>query len=300
MEAIKITERLLTYLDQNNGLKGQIHSVFDGAFNVVDENNLLIGVLSKLKDLAPFSIQVNVENFNHKKIEQGQEVYFKNHQMVFTNRKLKLQMKQPDVIPLNLNILNDTRGCSEEKLDTMKAYILKYGSKSGIAELVEYIDFEGDMIVLNGKPMLNEYSIFIKERLLEILNLLKQREMESFINYVVKIVGFGPGLTPSADDFLSGIIAVLYIKKMLSPDQLSQIHAVCKCKTTKISEDMIYNTTEGYVSYNSKKLLEAMFDTLNMAIEQEILNVIQIGSTSGTDFLFGVFCMTSLIRKKEA
>ena len=51
MEVIRITEELLSYLDKHDKITGNIHSVFEGAFNILDENNRLIGVLSSKKDL---------------------------------------------------------------------------------------------------------------------------------------------------------------------------------------------------------------------------------------------------------
>ncbi|MCG8549598.1 MAG: DUF2877 domain-containing protein, partial [Desulfobacterales bacterium] len=106
--------------------------------------------------------------------------------------------------------------------------------------------------------------------------------------------------SPSSDDFLSGMIIVMHCMKLLEAEDIHKIYEICVGKTTTISEEMIHYTTLGYVSNNSKILIESLFDDDEEMIENEIINVMQIGSTSGTDFLFGVYCMASLILEREA
>ena len=182
----------------------------------------------------------------------------------------------------------------------MKKLIIDCGSDAGISGLIRYIDFGKSITCREEDDGLNDYSIFIRERLIELLQSTMTFEMNIFLSHVKKIVGFGPGLTPSSDDFLSGMIIVMHCMKLLGAQDIHKIYEICVGKTTTISEEMIHYTTLGYVSNNSKILIESLFDDDEEMIENEIINVMQIGSTSGTDFLFGVYCMASLILEREA
>lgn len=301
MEAIRVTASLMDYLDQHKALTGHIHSVFDGAFNIIDSDDQLIGVLSNKKELSPFGLQVNKDSFHQLGLEQGQSIAVESGHINFDKRKFKVNLQRAQVVDLRLEIVHKkTYEGLNDKLDQLKELILELGSKSGIAPLIETIDFEPQVHYVSKHSHLNDYSEFIMGRLLEFLNALKTGIDEQTENAILKIVGFGPGLTPSADDFLSGVLSVLHVCGLLEDKTSRAIFQLIKDKTTKISEAMIQNTLYGLVSESYKAFIQALFDESHKEIKEETMHVMQVGSTSGTDYLFGVYCMASLISIKEA
>ncbi|MBI9012104.1 MAG: DUF2877 domain-containing protein [Clostridiales bacterium] len=301
MEALRITDRLRDYIKGHKGEIGQIHSVFDGAFNIIDSKGRLIGILSTDKDLSPLSMIVNCQSFNHKSIVQGHLCEFTEDAIHFQNSKLKINTSNPKVISLSLSdIQNKRHDISESKLNHLKNIIISDGSLAGISELIKYIEIKDVASYMDLKSAeINEYSDFIKDRLLDLINTILNENIELFKSAIQKTVGFGPGLTPSTDDFLTGIITIM---NSLNPteieDLLNDINILCAGKTTKISEEMIRHATLGYVPESYKYFIEILFDNNKDDITEAVHKVIQIGSSSGTDFLFGVYCMAMINTEK--
>lgn len=301
MEAVRITDRLLDYINSHKGKIGQIHSVFDGAFNIIDTEGQLIGILSAGKDLSPFSMIVNCQSFNHKSIVQGHLCEFNDGAIHFQNSKLKINISNPEAVNLSLNtIQNNRHTIKTAKLNDLKDCITRKGSLAGIAELIKYIEIKEVASYINLKSAeINEYSDFIKERLLELINNILNENLELFKSAVQKTVGFGPGLTPSTDDFLTGIIIMMNsFDQTVFGGMLDGINTLCAGKTTKISEEMIRHATMGYVPESYKYFIEVLFDNNKDDIAEAVNKVMQIGSSSGTDFLFGVYCMAMINSEK--
>jgi hypothetical protein len=301
MKAIKISVSLFEYLTQHETLLGRIHSVFDGAFNVIDDNNRLIGILSARKELGPLSMQVNKDTFHMLGLEQGQLIKFEDDCLHFDKNKYKIIYKDCPVESLSLKPMPIQVGANLRlKLNLLKDLILEFGSQSGIAPLIDHVSFDHKLSYYPEGKELNEYSDFIQERLIGLLEDLNQGISIDAFKSLEKIIGFGPGLTPSADDFISGILSVLIVNGQLEDVLKAHILELINNKTTRISEEMLHHTLNGEVSESYKYFIEALFDDKNKDISNESKDVIHIGSTSGTDYLFGVYCMASLITIKEA
>jgi hypothetical protein len=299
MEAVKISTSLYKYLEQQGDLTGKIHSCFDNAFNIIDQNDVLIGVLSHNKELSPFSLKVNKESLNQLGIQQGQEIQIKDKAIYFRGRKLKIALSEYDLVDLRLD--KHTRCLIDnDKLNLLKSIISTQGSNAGIAPLINLLSIDSGIEYSQSDYILNDYCEFIQERLLELLKGLDTGVSDDSYHLMLKIIGFGPGLTPSADDFLSGVLSVIHVCDLDSYHLRTMIKELIKNKTTKISEDMIHHTLDGLVSESYQRFIEVLFDETKKDITKEAMDVIRIGSTSGTDYLFGVYCMTSLISVKEA
>jgi hypothetical protein len=209
---------------------------------------------------------------------------------------MKLLIERPQVVDLSLKTLaQKTKTISSQNLSFLKEMILTEGSLDGVAELIEYFDFGHDLDLVEAVKPLNEYSDFIKDRLLDLLLSLKVKEEERSLIAVQKSIGFGPGLTPSTDDFLTGIICVLYISDLKGEKQLlGKIKDICRGKTTKISEEMIHHACDGYVAESYKNFIDTIINDNKADLGQVIKQVMQMGSSSGTDFLSGFYCMAMI------
>lgn len=301
MEAMRITDDLLKYFNSHKGSIGYIHSIFDGALNIIDNNGRLIGVLSSEKDLAPTSVIVNCHLLNQRKLVQGSLVEFTENNILFQQSKFKIAIHHPEVVNLYLDHLESFDPVVLiKKLQDLKQLILEEGSLIGIAELIKFIDLGEQIYYKDYKSSeVNEYSDFIKERLLLLLNSILNSKEEKFISNIPKVIGFGPGLTPSTDDFLTGVIITKrYMNNGSANILLESIPKICEDKTTKISEEMIKQATRGYVSESYKNFLEVLFNSHQEDINDSVQKVIRIGASSGTDFLFGVYCMALIGSEK--
>ncbi|MCI3028411.1 DUF2877 domain-containing protein [Desemzia sp. C1] len=127
------------------------------------------------------------------------------------------------------------------------------------------------------------------------IQLLTQLENELTVENLLRFIGLGIGLTPSGDDFATGLLAVLSCygpgdegaKKLLT-----QFKAVeFAHRTTTVSYFMIQNMLENNIN-------QALYDYLISS--GSVQEVLKIGSTSGTDMLSGVsFGLAYLLKRKE-
>lgn len=297
MEALRITNRLKRYFDTHIGTKIYVHSVFRGAFNLVDADGELIGVISCRKDLSPMSMVVNKFYFDVDKIIQGHLIHISEDSIKFINSSLTISIKNPEIVELLVHRKGfiDWRFVSD-KLDVMRDMIVETGSMDGIAELIKCVRFQEVITCVRDRHDVgNEYGEFIQERLVEMLNGILNQDLEKVEKLLPRIIGFGPGLTPSTDDFLTGIlIAQQYLENENMLSKISDWRKYFEGKTTKISENMITNASEGYVHENYKFLIEALYRADDDDIRDQVERVIQTGSSSGSDFIFGVYCMAHI------
>lgn len=111
------------------------------------------------------------------------------------------------------------------------------------------------------------------------------------------IIGYGIGLTPSMDDFISGMmISRIYIFYYLEKNLQTAYefnHAIIKeidNKTTRISEEMLKYSSLGQGNEYIKDLMISFLGNFPMEdFERNLLRSIEIGETSGTDMLLGIY-----------
>ncbi len=134
----------------------------------------------------------------------------------------------------------------------------------------------------------------------QVLAALWKNDLPLFSGAARKIIGLGRGLTPSGDDFLSGVFYALH--RIASPaapylntfdDTLLQI---ARARTTRISANLIQCSLRGQVD----ERLNAAFDTLLSLtpIDPVVLTgILNWGSSSGVDWTCGVICALRLLIK---
>lgn len=113
------------------------------------------------------------------------------------------------------------------------------------------------------------------------------RSVNNLIDSVNHLAGCGPGLTPSADDFLSGYLAFQPEDKDSSSITSMIIDAAVK-KTNKISGSLLKRTEERLFSQAVIELGKS-FGSDYDRIQRALKHVAEFGSSSGCDFLTGVY-----------
>jgi len=123
-----------------------------------------------------------------------------------------------------------------------------------------------------------------------------KRDVGSAAKILSTLVGMGPGLTPSGDDFLVGMIAALYALKgksailefflrMLKKEVKGKSHG-----TNDISRSFLMYSIQGQVSKPLGCLLAALAERNIEEISKYCDQLINYGHSSGVDTLCGVVC----------
>lgn len=132
------------------------------------------------------------------------------------------------------------------------------------------------------------YSRFLEPRIQEFRTAVKTRDHENILNAVKKIAGCGPGLTPSSDDFLCGYISVMPRTEAYSGIR-KVIADTAAAKTNDISASLLKNAEKGYFSEDILELFLALKANDRMKTNASIQRVADFGSSSGCDFLTGMY-----------
>ena len=125
---------------------------------------------------------------------------------------------------------------------------------------------------------------------LNVVNGLAGHDPHAVTEGVSRLLGLGPGLTPSGDDLLAGMLLALHVGAPSDVGILSQIvlhHAAAK--TTAISASMLNQASQGLGHEASHRLIASLVDG---EPDDEVLSVstslTSVGHTSGWDTLLGI------------
>ena len=265
---------------------GLVHSVFDHACNIqLDKNSLVILISPKLPNY-PSAIKLDISE-DQKLCSMG----FKSGMKVKVNKE---EIKIPD-IPISI-LFTGARvwdssplflkpTASEEMLyediETIWKLTLKYGKIDGIAS------------ILNKGEKYNRYVNFIIDSLKELFIGIRCYNYNMISETTNHLIGFGPGLTPAADDFLIGLMASIYYIGHYFGNQFESLKKITDAiisdltgKTTLISEIMLKN---GVWARFCEPLRELMISLINGTfVNEKCLALLNIGGTSGSDCAAGI------------
>lgn len=267
-------------------IDGLVHSVFDHACNIqLDKNSLVILISPKLPNY-PSAIKLDISE-DQKLCSMG----FKSGMKVEVNEE---EIKIPD-IPISI-LLTDAwvwdssplflkPTVSEEMLykdiEEIWKLILKYGKMDGIASL------------LNKDEKYNYYVNFIIDSLKKLFIGIRCYNYKMISETTNHLIGFGPGLTPSADDFLLGLMASIYYIGHYFGNQFENLKKITDAmisglagRTTLISEIMLKNGVRARFCEPLRELMVALIN--GTFVDEKFLALLNIGGTSGSDCAAGI------------
>ena len=109
---------------------------------------------------------------------------------------------------------------------------------------------------------------------------------------VKALVGLGEGLTPSGDDFLVGLLAVLHVTGSLPCSAASPVHAqFCQCVrlgTTQLSGEFLRCAFEGHFAEPLVMLVHALCALETDAWPAHTATLAAVGHSSGVDAMVGI------------
>jgi len=298
---------LLKNIRQNN-LTGVIHSVFDNALNILTSNSQFITVLSSSKPMSPNAIKLQDDvSFLKLGIKSGMKVSFTDRYAYLEKLNIFLnygKAKKWSGIPA-FPAFKDSEENVNRKMKIIKDFLMKKGSAEGIIPLLSTLkervnDFE---LTLSDNRPLNSGEQFVKERFLDFIEAYIKEQKEQIGDKIIKIIGFGAGLTPSVDDFICGLmISRVYLFNYFNKDFNEAIdfneQMIKKVdgKTTRVSEEMLKLCAKGEVNENIRSLMLSL--TSNTSQDKFEINldlVASFGETSGTDIICGVYIGSKIL-----
>ncbi len=108
---------------------------------------------------------------------------------------------------------------------------------------------------------------------------------------IKKMKGSGVGLTPSGDDFITGMLYAIFLLEKINKKDYNELRNKIyeKAKSNNdISRNMIFHASKG-LYFKQFKDLQTAFINNDKNIKQFLKNLIDIGETSGSDMLTGFY-----------
>lgn len=245
-------------------------------------NDKLITILPRQKALLPRSITVKdpweIHNFTPGQILSLGYHHRDTLRVEETTKKITLSLKEEVYQDLFFK-----QGQIKRFLQSSKSFTLGIGKVFDLSfekKDKDHIDFTNSM------------EQEINERILEIIfSLREEKEIQA-----KNIIGYGVGLTPSADDFLLGLFSLLEAKgqekkrENLKKYSKSHLHG-----TTEVSQFMLTYAME-YYAYP-----QFLVDYLHKPGEEneDFKEFLAHGSTSGMDLLAGVYAGMQIISQED-
>lgn len=315
MKALFISKDLLEYIKDNITIITKVHSIFNNACNM-EYKEKLITILTKDKMVAPMSIVIdNPVGFDFKKlkINSNNKFIFTDEFIICSNFTFKVDLKNVKIYDPNIERLDNY--IEEEvllkNLIKMKDLLLEYGKLDFFYPLLDDIknfianDLVYKLMIIDIEKLSNGLSLeksdksylFIKDKFIEFLKAIISYDIANIQDYASNIIGFGFGLTPSIDDFISGLmISIIYLGDYYNLD-IKNIYKfnnklITKSinKTTKVSSEMLMNSAKGAISRGIKQLMTTLLsEDDDVSITNDLKRVISFGETSGSDMAFGIY-----------
>lgn len=280
---------------------GKVHSVFKNVINFIDDKGQLYSIGNSYIDNGPYHIRVfNKEHkdFLNFKIPLGTPIYANIKKINITNY-LSIWLNRGSVWVPNIDIVDNINIDSFNKnIKIFELLLLKTSRKGGakyyyISENTKnYGNYNATLIERETKTRINKFISCLMS---------KHKSLDKSIE---KLVGFGNGLTPTGDDFLTGfIISMTYIRgnehKHEELDRIKEVLKKNKLCTTDISKSMLKSAINGEARETILDFIQVLIMSNEQEFRKKCENIFSIGSSSGIDLAVGVvigtkFCLNVL------
>ncbi|MDD9341798.1 MAG: DUF2877 domain-containing protein [Providencia heimbachae] len=263
-------------------LSGKVEQVFNKAINISIDNRLFT-LLSSPLDNAPNSCRLLNKDFSLLNIKSGDSFYLLDKDIAIgecylLSFSLCKQWQQPII-----EFIPDKIEKKDYQLflrNQLKALDLILNSNES-----SLFNYQGDNVFyLSSSEKLNQ----LRTRL---IRSLEKQEHQHLVSTINQFIGLGIGLTPSGDDYLVGLMAFLLLKNhpaYLFYPEFYQGITQSKERTTPISAITLEKALNHEYRENMHQLIQSLVDAKETEIYSQFLAILNIGSSSGSDMLFGI------------
>ena len=314
LEAESIGEKALRALGKKGGWL-EIHSVFDHAVYISRGGTDLIKLIRNNKFISPRSILIKTdENASMSALgfEKGAHVSYDGdsldvgpgsvrinitHAHIYKKEKLTESLAGVESAALNLRILRDV--------------IYTHPGREGLVPLLENVELRGPM-KLFLEPLGGGVAETARPHIERLMWGLFSGDIGAVTDNAGAILGLGPGLTPSCDDFLAGLFLSLGfagksfygsgdVRARFFKKAGDEILKLAKKKTTVYSIGLIDDARRGEGPLAATGLIKSLLTGPPEETAASAKTLLSIGVTTGADTAVGIYYgVRFLISMREA
>lgn len=284
---------------------GIVHSVFRRVFNILIPSKRLISVVREDVGRGPINIVINLPqsmSMTSVGVEKNQRVMKVDDSIIVGNNRVIISTNNARrwEVPKNFreHVLKIEK--IRENLATVKQTMDPYGRFDGLGQLMAYLGDEQ-----SEESVTKESNVFTQRALphiADLLNAIRAGGFQDIKGSAKELIGLGLGLTPSADDVLSGLMASLVLVSrnlgvgtILASRVNEEIASCVPGRTTLISQEILMHAAAGEANEPVITLIEKILTADPHKVENATRDVLAIGETSGTDIVQGILLGSQLI-----
>jgi hypothetical protein len=263
-----------------------IQSAFESAVNLrlANEDRLITLLISDHYEL-PQGIRIETKHSFLRSLLPGLRSAQRGGILRFDSSSLSIDLRAASVWKCRVAELH----INMESVRSQQAWstawqLLNEGQRYKNTELVA-----DDLFLLNsGSPLSQKMS----RPVMQLVTSTERFDVQNSILGAKKMIGLGPGVTPSGDDFLVGFLAGLWSTAGTDRGPLSFIASFGKTlmevakQTNEISRTYLYHAVRGQFSSSLSVFLEAI--ATGQDVEQAVQETMAVGHSSGMDSVTGL------------
>jgi len=276
-------------------VNGEVHSIFERAFNILIGGEL-VGVAKSGVSRSPINLVTDIptsESMSSLGISKGMQVR-KVGELVLIGNVLEISLENAELWRPRTR----AERCLDpefirENLELAKQFAASKTKREGLGQLLALVD-EIAVGKMPRAPDLNMAAKAVLPKLVDLVKAVRSENLEGVKGAAQKLIGLGPGLSPSADDALSGFTASLWWvsrslnRGMNSVKRINETIVSCSGTTTLLSQQLLRHAAKGETNERVGGLLEAILAGTPPDVEKGVEDVLRIGETSGIDMMVGL------------
>ena len=186
--------------------------------------------------------------------------------------------------------------------------VVTLGNSRGLAGVLNSLRYSSRFCSQVDLPPLpvSPYALYSMEYVESLLAATPEQQSRVLVDACRGLIGCGPGLTPSGDDFLVGFLAANYLCRSALVKELRQLKldsyvaTMARKQTTLVSAEMLACAVKGRFSETLYQALRALPGTANGSNQNgPVQRFLNWGSTSGTDTIVGLTLGLATITKRK-
>ena len=269
-----------------------VYSVFSKAIYIKIDNKFIC--ITYEHGNFPSGIIVKDKDFSElKELNQNDYIIFDKDKIYIPKKKIYLDFSKSIIwAPMIYPMAHINSQKLFSNLEVLRIFLLNNSKKIIFINVNKFIDSQ-------YKSEIEQEELYCQYALGIIQIIYKKWSLSLYdeaISTSRKIIGLGPGLTPSGDDFLLGMMSSIYLgfnRNLIIFNNLRKVFReilnINKNTTTEISHHFLKEASFGRFPEKLSALSNAIFYGNNSDIVRHAKELSIIGATSGYDMILGVY-----------
>lgn len=262
---------------EGNQWTGNVHSVFQNVINVSGEEGAIFSICSAQIDLAHDALRFEWDDLRLFDAYPGQHVTVQGKRLYFGS-ELCVEIGEYEDIALPLPCFTHNTERLLQNLRVDRRHLVVSGKRGGM------------LFAPSSDLFTRAVSKELTTRRRLIGRALQKKDALRFMQHAQEVVGLGHGLTPSGDDFLSGLLLVFSLPNNPLSSFASKgeaLVALAKRQTNELSAWMLWQASQGRARQCVCNWIHHLISS-HTPETKWLDEVLQIGSLSGSDIAVGV------------